>query len=268
MVRTLIVGCFLGIAIGACAREPRASAPEARPSAASVGAGFTPPGEDGYGRAGEIVYLEQIIGDAKPSDTLPMLVLIHGRGDEPAHDWLPVTPSTPVRVIMPRAPLDFGTGYSWFPNRALTATGPGGAELARALSERADQIAAAVAILKRERPTRGLPIAGGFSQGGMLSFALAVRHPHAFRAILPIAGLLPESMFMSAAPAAPLPDVLALHGDGDTLVPIDGARNAVRHLDQVGYDVEFLEYPGVPHTITPSMLQAIGKWLDRQLERS
>lgn len=266
-MRTLTIMLALCTALCACAAERPPASSQAAPSTEEAApAGFTPPDGAGFGRVGELVYLEEIFGDATPADTLPMLVLIHGRGDKAARGWLPFSFSQPVRVIMPQAPLPFGEGgWSWFPNRALEATGPGGEDLGRALGERAVQLAAAVAVLQRQRPTKGLPIVGGFSQGGMLSFTLAARHPHAFRAVVPIAGLLPEALFATEAPAPPLPPVLALHGTADPLVPIEGARNAVQHLTKIGYQAELREYPGVEHTITPQMLAVVQGWLNERL---
>lgn len=266
-MRHLSLQLALCAALLACAAERPPASSQAAPNAAEPApAGYVPPDASGFGRVGELVYLEEIVGDAAPTDTLPMLVLIHGRGDKPARGWLPLSLSEPVRVIMPRAPMPFGDdGYSWFSIRALEASGPNGDKLARELKERADELTAALEVLRAQRPTRGLPIAGGFSQGGMLSYTLAVRHPEAFRALLPIAGLLPDALWPKAAPSTPPPPIRALHGTADPLVPIEAARAAVQHLAQTGYQAELREFEGVPHSITPEMLQVLDGWLERAL---
>lgn len=261
--RLMVVASILALG---CAAErpgpPSSGAPRTAETAAEPAprAPFEPPDARGFGRAGELVYLEEIVGDAAPGDPLPMLVLIHGRGDRPARGWLPLAPPEPVRVIMPQAPLPHGDGFSWSNELASEATGASGRALARDLSDNADRIAAAVAILKRERPTRGRPIAAGFSQGGMLSFALAVRHPEAFAALMPIAGLLPEALWPSAAPAH-APPVHALHGTADPIVPIAPARAAVAHLARAGYRAELREHEGVRHAISPAMQRELDAWL-------
>jgi phospholipase/carboxylesterase len=256
--RRLIAALLLALLLTtACAAEPP---PAARPISVTL------PDATGYGRAGDLVYLEEIMGDAQPTARLPMLVLIHGRGDKPAHGWLRFAAPRPLRVIMPQAPLRFGGGFSWSHARVSETTGENAAELARDLSERADQIADTIEILRKQRPTEGLPLAAGFSQGGMLSFTLAVRHPHAFRALMPISGLLPEALFPKAAPSAPLPPIRALHGTTDPLVPITGARAAIDHLAQTGYKAELREFENVPHTISPAMLEAFNAWLGSSLK--
>ena len=59
--------------------------------------------------------------------------------------------------------------------------------------------------------------------------------------------------------------VRALHGTADTLVPIDAARAAVRHLAQTGYQAELREFDGVQHSITPEMLRVLDGWLEAAL---
>lgn len=264
--RTLALCTLLALA-GACAAE-RPTHAQAKPSSApQTPARYSAPDAQGFGQAGDLVYFEEIAGSAKASDPLPMVVLIHGRGDRPQPGWLQPEPPTAVRIIMPEAPLRFGDGFSWTDARVSDTTGAGAEALARDLSQRADQIASAVEILKTQRPTRGTPIAAGFSQGGMLSYALAARHPHAFGALMPISGLLPKVLFPSVAPAPPRPPVLALHGTADPVVPIEGARAVVNGLAQKGYKVELREFEGVPHRITPEMRAAFNAWLATSLPR-
>jgi phospholipase/carboxylesterase len=264
-MRSLSFQIALCAALLACAAERPPSRSRAAPNRAEPAtADYAPPDASGFGRVGELTYLEEIVGDAAPTDTLPMLVLIHGRGDKPARGWLPLDLSQPVRVIMPRAPLPFGGGYSWFSIRALEANGPNGDELARQLSDGADALRAALDVLRAQRPTRGLPIAAGFSQGGMLSYTLAVRHPDAFRVLLPIAGLLPDALWPKTAPSN-APPVRALHGTADALVPVDAARAAVQRLARIGYQIELREFEGVQHSITPEMLEVLDGWLERAL---
>ena len=54
----------------------------------------------------------------------------------------------------------------------------------------ADRLASSLTALGTARPTVGKPLLTGFSQGGMMTFALAVTHPEALAAAFPISGVL------------------------------------------------------------------------------
>ena len=132
-------------------------------------------------------------------------------------------------------------------------------------------IAAALAALVAARPTVGKPLVTGFSQGGIMTFALAVTHPEALAAAFPIGGLLPPSLYPSAALSsrprpAKLPPVAAFHGASDLAVPTRGARASIAELRRAGYPAELREYAGVEHDISDEeegeILERIGRDAD------
>lgn len=77
------------------------------------------------------------------------------------------------------------------------------------------------AVRERVAIDRDRIFAVGFSQGGMVSYALACQRPGLVRAIATLSMPLPA--FLAPACRANPPDgVLVLHGDDDRLVPFDG----------------------------------------------
>jgi phospholipase/carboxylesterase len=254
---------FAALAIAACDARPVAQSE----AADRHDADFQPPDAAGFGRAAGLVYFEEIVGAAQSTDALPLIVFLHGRGDRPRPHFLPLAPPRAVRVIMPRAPLPFGDGYSWFDYRAATANTP---QAARAIGDAASRVAAAIEVLRAKRPTLGLPIVGGFSQGGMLSYALAVKQPSLIALALPLSGLLPEAMWPAAAlpSGAHAPKIRAAHGTDDTLVPFAQARATVDALGAHGYDVAFLEEPGLAHAVSERMVAMLNREIAAELERT
>ena len=97
-------------------------------------------------------------------------------------------------------------------------------------------------------------IPDAFEDRGM-TFALAVTHPEALAAAFPISGLLPPSLYPSAALSsrprpATLPSVAAFHGASDLAVPTRSARASIAELRRAGYTAELREYAGVEHDIS------------------
>jgi phospholipase/carboxylesterase len=204
-------------------------------------------------RAGELEYLEVVLGGAQPDDALPMIVAIHGLGDEP-HNFAALFDAFPerARLILPRAPDEFEDGgWSWFPIRARDRDVD---SLSHSIETAADKIARTVALLQQERPTVGVPIVTGFSQGGMLAFAIAVHHPEIAGAAVPVGGWLPPPLWPAGkGTGTSYPKIVALHGTADTAVHFDTTKQAIDHLSALGFEVELKAYEGVPHILTPDV---------------
>ena len=161
----------------------------------------------------------------------PAVLALHGVGDEPTSfarvfEGMP----GPARLLLPAGSFPWRAGYSW-----LSQT--------HTLAQAADRIAAGL--------TEKVAVTG-FSQGGMLAFALAVRHPDRILAAFPISGTLPVSMLPEGA-VHNAPPIIALHGEEDAAVPIGPTRMIVRRLRRCGFDAELHAYPGVGHEIPPLM---------------
>jgi phospholipase/carboxylesterase len=258
LASALTVGC----GGGACQGEPERvrSAPVAPPDESHAPPKnvapepeFVPPGPDGFGHAAGLRYLERCLGCADPEARVPMLVMIHGLGDAPRHDWFEGAEDVdpPLRMVLPQAPTPYHGGFAWFPYRV----GDRNVEaLARGIAIAAEQLARFLEVMRTARPTRGLPIVSGFSQGGMLSYALALHHPAVVALSHPMAGLLPEPLWpKSRAADVRYPRIVALHGDADDVVGINEARKLTAHLKRLGFDVELHEFAGIRHTVSAAM---------------
>lgn len=237
----LVPTVALAVGLAAC-DSGRVSEPEpGRPPGAASARSATDSLRDVSGAR----YLERVTGGAEGEAPLRLVVALHGLGDSPA-GFAPLFADLDARarVVVVQGFDVWGDGRSWFPFRPDASA----ADRAAAIATAADRLAPVIATLRSQRPTRGLPIVTGFSQGGMLSFALAVRHPGAFAAALPIGGALPEPLWPPAGPG-PWPALVAFHGEADARVPLAPTQQAVLALRARGLAVELHAYPGLGHGI-------------------
>jgi len=210
------------------------------------------------GEVGGLKYLEVVPGHVAPEGRLPMLVAIHGLGSHPRH-FLRAFQGLrePVRLILPQGPTPHRNGFSWFP----LARADAGADLGpmeAGIRASAARIARLLATLVPARPTVGKPIVTGFSQGGMLSFALALHHPEVVGLAIPVAGFLPPGLLPGTRPAgARIPPIVALHGQADRRIKIDWVRAGVADLARAGIPVTLYEYPRVGHQLHGQMVQEL-----------
>jgi len=231
----------------------RATRSEER-SGAAPWSGDHPPDATGWGTAAGIRYLEIVRGGAQPERELPLLLVIHGMGDRPDPKWLQaidLDPGLPARMLLPQAPTPYGDGYSWFEypfeRRDETAT-------ARGIRAAAERLASMLEVVKQQRNTRGRAVISGFSQGGMLSFALALSRPELVEFALPVSGYLPRALWPASPPPKPWsPALHALHGTADAVVSFAEDEKLVAHLRALGHPAELHAFEDVGHVITPSM---------------
>lgn len=240
------------------AAAPRASLPPA--NAAPIGS------PDVERHAAGLRYVELISGNAREDQALPLIVAIHGLGDNPhafAAAFLGFT--TPARIVLPRGTTPFESGYSWFdfhgPGKNVDAQ-------AHAVRRAADAIAKAIVQIEKDHPTLGKAIVTGFSEGGTLSYALAALHPKLVAVAYPVSGWLPAPLASAVESSGAKPPLIALHGDSDPLIAVDAARSSVAKLKALGFAASLQIFHGVGHTLSPAMHQRLFELLAGACKRA
>ena len=182
------------------------------------------------------------------------LILTHGRGADP-YDLEPLLdildPARRFLGILPRGPLLLPPGgHHWyivprvgFPD--LTTFVASFRDLAEHLSS----------VLDDHGLSWDRTVVGGFSQGAVMSYALALGagQPRPL-GVLAFSGFLPsvEGFDLALADRAGLP-VSISHGTLDPVIPLTFGRDARDRLTAAGLAVRYREDP-VGHTIAPGAL--------------
>lgn len=217
------------------------------------------------GHIAGVRYIEQMTGGARPEQPVPMIVALHPMGGDPA-ELLPLFARyrRRARLILPYGHPSGGQ-YIWYDSVREDVAAP-------LVMREVDRLVTALTALVAARPTVGKPLLTGFSQGGIMTFALVVSHPDSMAAAFPISGLLPPSLYPSAAlrsvpRPATLPPIIAFHGAADLAVPTTSARASIAELRRAGYSAALREYAAVEHDISPQevdeILEQIGQSADR-----
>lgn len=181
----------------------------------------------------------------QPTGQEHLVVGLHGRGAHPQRFQHLLDGATgSYRALFPLAPTPYGDGGTWFTVSTRDNTPD---LLAMDIARAADQVAAWIA---QESPT-GQAVVFGFSQGGMLSMALAAYHPERVVGVVAMGGMWPDPRPPMAGERKP--SVLILHGEADDIVPAAGAVQAELRFKEAGYPVESQLWPGVKHSVPPEM---------------
>ena len=204
---------------------------------------------------------EVVLGRTELDAELPLVVRFHGRGDRPHVPSGDHSGITPVRLMLPWAPDKLGDGFTWFPLSVTERKHP--KVLGHYVRERTNEFAKVLATFMERRPTREAPspngprpkaLVAGFSQGGMMTFGLALRHPGLVEAAFPVAGWLPEFFVDEALqPKRTYPPIRAMHGREDPIVPAEPAMAIVRKLQDRGLDATIEVFPWDQHSMSEQM---------------
>jgi len=206
-----------------------------------------------------------------PSDSI---LWLHGLGAD-GHDFAPIVPELrlpfAVRFVFPHAPMRAVTVNNGAVMRAwYDVRGIGGERREDAEGVRASQ-AQVEALIAREE-SRGIParrlVLAGFSQGGAMALYTGLRHPERLAGILALSCFLPlaDTLEAEAAPANRDVPIFFAHGIHDPLIPLARARYAHDKLVELGWRVEWHEYP-MPHSVCMEEVNDVSAWLTKVLGR-
>lgn len=206
-------------------------------------------------------------------DPTASVIWLHGLGADGA-DFLPIVdelelPPVPIRFVFPHAPMQPVTINGGYVMRAWYDIV--NADLGRREDERGVRASQRLveSSIAREA-ARGTPAArivlAGFSQGGAIALQTGLRHPARLAGILALSTYvpIPHTLAAEAHGANREVPIFMAHGTQDPIVPLAHARRSREVLGELGYRVEWHEYP-MPHSVAPEELADIGAWLRRVL---
>lgn len=204
----------------------------------------------------------------RPADGEPrgLLILHHGRGAD-ENDLFPLAdlfdPRRRLHVVTPQAPLQPPglSGHHWYVVSRVGYPDPATFRQSQAeLAELHDH------LLESTGLSADRMILGGFSQGTVMSYALALDGGRpAPRGILAFSGFIP-----TVEGWQPELDrdtrVFIAHGRRDPVIDVEFARHARDRLDAAGFDVDYRESDTI-HTIDRADVPRAVSWLEDVLPR-
>lgn len=169
-------------------------------------------------------------------------------------------------IISVRAPLDLQPyGHAWYEIHWNNTNGKFTDEV-QAIDSREkitqfiDEAIAAYPVDEREVTLVG------FSQGCILSFAVALSYPEKVKNIVGLSGYIDQNIIKKGFEQNDFSHlaVYSSHGTMDQVIPVDWARNTRPLLDKLGIANTFSEFP-VGHGVAPQNFAEIRKFLEERV---
>jgi phospholipase/carboxylesterase len=196
-------------------------------------------------------------------DKNPLLLLLHGYGSN-EEDLFSFAPELPEEyyVISARAPYALPPyGHAWYSiNFDADENKFSNNDEARVSRDRIiaflDELAATLPI----DPDDVTLI--GFSQGCILSYAVALSRPDKIRRVVAMSGYLNPELPVEGFEKKDFSNLkmFVSHGSADQVVPVEWARKAPAILEKLGIEYEYKEYP-VGHGVAPQNFYDLLAWL-------
>lgn len=196
-------------------------------------------------------------------DKNPLLLLLHGYGSNEA-DLFSFASELPDEyyVISLQAPHDMQYGsYAWYAIN-FDADASKFSDLDQARTSR-DLIISTLDELQKKYPIDANAVTLiGFSQGAILSYAVALSQPNRVQRVAALSGYLNTEIAVNDFEKNDFISlqIFASHGTVDQVIPVEWARKAPENLSNLGIAVEYHEYP-IGHGVSPQNFYDLRQWL-------
>lgn len=196
------------------------------------------------------------------SDKNPLLLLLHGYGSN-EQDLFSFASELPDEyyIVSARAPYDMSYGsYAWY-SINFTADQKKFSDEAEAVKSR-DKIAGFIDELLEAYPIDKDDVTLiGFSQGTILSYAVALSYPSKVRRVGGLSGYLNEDIidYGSHEEISKL-KIFASHGTMDQVIPVSWSAQAPQRFNEMKIDNVFKQYP-IGHGVNPQNFSDLLQWL-------
>ena len=209
--------------------------------------------------------LEYLIKEPKIKlDKNPLLLLLHGYGSNEA-DLFSFASELPEEyyIISARAPYDLQYGsYAWYAIN-FDADQNKFSDNEKAIKSRDLVVHFIEELIANYAIDTNKVTLLGFSQGTVLSYAVALSHPDKIQKVVALSGYVSEPILEKDYLKNDLSKlkIFASHGTVDQVIPVEWARKSKPFLEKLGVNLTYKEYP-IGHGVSPQVFNDFKNWLE------
>ena len=201
------------------------------------------------------------------SDKAPVLIMLHGYGSD-ENDLFSFAEELPEElfIISAKAPYSMQPfGNAWYAIHWDNNDGKFSDD-AQAITSR-DTIRDFIDEIIENYPVDADNInLLGFSQGSILSYAVALSFPERIRNVVALSGYVNEGILKNGYENNDFSRLkfYCSHGSVDQVIPVDWARKTKPFLDALGIENSYSEFP-VGHGVAPQNFYEFRDWLEKRI---
>ncbi|MGB0176494.1 MAG: alpha/beta hydrolase [Owenweeksia sp.] len=212
----------------------------------------------------DLSLVHEVLAPETPSEKPPLLIMLHGFGSH-EQDLFSMAPMLNKKflVVSARAPLQLSWGgFAWY---EINFDQLGGGKMSN-IPQAKESVERIESFVKEAQQAYGGDPENtwlmGFSQGCILSYAVALRTPQNFKGVLALSGYILKDITPDRFKPSDLQDLdfFVSHGTQDEVLPVEWARKSVKVLEQLNVKHQYREYP-MGHGVNPQCFDDLKNWL-------
>lgn len=201
------------------------------------------------------------------SKNTPLLIMLHGYGSD-ENDLFSFAEELPGEflIISVRAPYPMQPyGNAWYAIHWDNTDGKFSDD--QQAVESRDRIAGFIdEAIEEYKVDRNNVSLLGFSQGSILSYAIALSYPEKVKNIIALSGYINQGILKTEYEKNDFSnlDFYCSHGSEDQVIPVQWARQNKPFLDKLGIKNQYSEFP-VGHGVAPQNFFEFKSWLEKRI---
>lgn len=210
--------------------------------------------------------LTHVVRESSLKENAPLLILFHGYGSD-ENDLFSFATELPEElfIVSARAPYPMQPfGNAWYAINFDAEKGKW-SDNEQAIKSR-DLIASFIDEVIAKYPVNKDNVSLlGFSQGSILSYAVALTYPEKIKNIIALSGYVNSDLFeIKTKDNYKHLSFYCSHGSVDQVIPVDWARQSPKFLEALDIDYKYSEFP-VGHGVAPQNFYEFKDWFTTKL---
>ena len=199
----------------------------------------------------------------EPTENASAIIMLHGFGSD-ENDLFSFATELPghYHIISLKAPIAMQPqGNAWY-NIYFDATDGKFSDIPQAIASR-DLVAKCIdEIVEKYEIKKDKITLLGFSQGTILSFAIALNYPEKVSQVIGLSGYINEELLEEGYEDHDFShlNVYSSHGSVDQVLPVELARKTTPFLEKLNIPCKYSEFP-VGHGVAPHNFYEFKQWL-------
>ncbi|WP_121665437.1 alpha/beta hydrolase [Mesonia aquimarina] len=200
---------------------------------------------------------------ANSSEKAPVIILLHGYGSD-ENDLFSFASELPDKylVVSAKAPMQMMPyGNAWYEIN-FNASGDKFTNDEQAVASRELIVKFIDEVIESYYADENDVTLLGFSQGAILSYAVALSYPEKIKRVIALSGYIQKSIYKEGYQNNNFDDlkIYASHGSQDQVIPVEWARKNKPFLDELNIKNTYSEFP-IGHGVNPQNFMEFKNWL-------